>query len=651
MFNFDIGISGLTVAQSALDLIGTNMANATTPGYHRQDITIASKPYSLTASTGGAEVTGTSRAIDELLESEIARQGTAIGQTNQELSTLQTIESALGDVGSNNLINSMQGFYAALGQLASQPGGGVLSQQVISAGAAMATEFNNLSGFLSDTQTTVARKAAQQVDQINLLSEQIADLNEQIGTVNTRGGTANMLLDQRDELVNQLSGMISIRVQPDNEGLGMINVISSGMPLVLQTMHNDIALGKSTDGRLGCSIRDADFVNTQVQGGTLGGLVNLANDILPRLTAQLDTLAAQVASRMNALHVQGVGQSGSFTSLTGEKRTADKPIDAWGMGVQDGNVYLRITNTTTGQATRIAVSIDPSAQTLADVASAIDGIAGVSAAIVDSSLKIQSDSGYTFDFLPQMAPSPTVSAITGTSQAAFDGSYDDLANDTLSFTVVGSGEIGATDGLTVNVRNAAGNLLKVVNVGSGYAGGDSVDLGNGVTFKMSGGTLNDGDTFSVGVFADTDTANFLAAAGINTFFTGADAQHIAVKHALQDDPALLAGSSRADYVNNDNILKMSRLNKLSDDVLGGTTTQDYIQQYVTHVGQDVSTRQAAQASTQKIIDQLNQQRSDISGVDLNEQAAQLMVFQRMYQGLARYINTQDQALGYLMQII
>ena len=99
MANFNIGLTGLGAAQKALDVIGNNIANAATEGFHRQriDLTPAySSQHDTTLLGGGVNVKGITRMIDTLLEKEILRQQSVLEQVSQEFGTLRTIENTLG---------------------------------------------------------------------------------------------------------------------------------------------------------------------------------------------------------------------------------------------------------------------------------------------------------------------------------------------------------------------------------------------------------------------------------------------------------------------------------------------------------------------------------------------------------------------------
>jgi flagellar hook-associated protein 1 FlgK len=169
MTSFNIGLSGLNLAQSGLNLVGTNIANASTVGYHTQDMEVEPVGYGSgsTASIGGARVTGYSRTIDSLLESQILGQQPASSQVNQELSTLQSLQNAMGDTTTGGLSGAINTFFNSISQAASQPGSAAMSQQVVQDADTMASQFNQLGQFIDNLQQQIEVQAKQVAGQVN----------------------------------------------------------------------------------------------------------------------------------------------------------------------------------------------------------------------------------------------------------------------------------------------------------------------------------------------------------------------------------------------------------------------------------------------------------------------------------------------------
>ncbi len=134
MSNYSIGLDGFEAARKYMDVIGNNIANAATEGYHRQRIEL-SPAYMVESGTvilgGGVDIDGITRVVDELMELEIMSQQSSLGQISQELGTLQTVESTFGDFGSSTgLAVTLDDFFNSLHDLSANPSELIWQSQV-----------------------------------------------------------------------------------------------------------------------------------------------------------------------------------------------------------------------------------------------------------------------------------------------------------------------------------------------------------------------------------------------------------------------------------------------------------------------------------------------------------------------------------------
>lgn len=651
MSNYSIGLSGLQVAQQAIALIGTNIVNASTPGYHRQDLQIVPIDFgSADGIGGGARVTEVRRLMDVLLEGEIVRQHPLFGQADQELITLQSIEGSLGSIDAENLGTALTGFFNALQELAAQPTSRIYRTQAVWAADGMATHFNNLGNFLRELDTHLLREAQGLMAQANDLINEIAQLNTEIHALAVRAGNANILCDRRDQAIVELAELVDVHIKGRTDQPGVVDVTAWGTPLVIGGHATELEVGYADAGKIGVSVKDAGYFLTDLRGGRIGGLLALKNEIVAEIKGNLDALARQIITDINRYHAQGLGIAGAFSSLAGWGVSGDA-LEDWDADISAGTIYVRVTDLTTGQAQRHAVAVDPAVHTISDIATALDALAGLNASVADSALTIVADVGYEFDFLPALLPDPASSTLTGTATPTISGAYQGQENRTLTCTIVGTGEVGVENGLTVEVRNEAAQLVATLNVGLGYASGDRLDVVDGIFLAFTAGTLNNGETFTVEALADSDTSGLLAAAGMNAFFEGNSAIAMAVRQAVLARPELLATAVEAELSDNRNVTRMAQIGQTPSAALAGVTPSEYYRLLVTNLGENVRLRQARRDSLENVLGQLANQRDAVSGVDLNEEAARLLVFERMFQAAAKLIAVSDQALQFLFEII
>ncbi|MBN2183264.1 MAG: flagellar hook-associated protein FlgK [Sedimentisphaerales bacterium] len=654
MDSFGIAISGLEAAQKAFGVIGNNIANAATEGYHCQTLNLVPSYTSQVGTVligGGVDVAEITRSIDSLLENEILRQYSSLGKLSQETDTLRTIETAFGELSSgSSLSKAIDDFFNSLQDLATYPDESVWQQQVVAAAETMANQFKTMEDLLENLKDQITLEAEQTIGEINTLISTIAELNDSIERLEIGGGQANNLRDQRDQCIAELSELIDVQTQ--SRDFGVIDVSIAGIPVVTGVSSVGLEVGYRQESVLGVTVAGESNYQTEVQGGKLGGLLSLNNEIIADIQNDLNTLAGAIIQQVNQYHIQGVGSEGSFTQLTGWSMVSGDLADIE-PPLTDGTVYVRVIDTATGEITRTAISIDVSADSLTTIAADISAVTGLAASVSGSVLSIQADAGYEFDFLPSVLPSPTDSDFSGATSppdVSVSGIYTGNENQTFTFTVSGSGSVG-NGTLSITVTDGHSNVVATLDVGSGYAGGDFFDLDNGIKIALGTGDLVDGNTFEVEAFAETDTSGFLAAVGINTFFSGTDASTIAVCSDISDSPGRIAAALGADMTDNSNVLRLAGLADQAMADLDSLSPAEFYRKFITDIGLELSVKQTRQENTEAIIKNLAEQQSEISGVDINSEAAQMLIYEQMFQAMAKYLDTVQSSLTTLMELL
>jgi len=657
MSGFEIAMSGFRAIQQNFDIIGNNIANAATDGYHRQKVNLTPIEIGHNGDVilgGGVNVAGITRTIDGLLQQEIHRQQSSLEQISQELTTLRTVESAFGELtGTEGLSSVIDEFLNAMQDLGAHPSEVIWQNQAVAAAEKMASRFRTMGEFLTTLETQIQAQAQSITGQINTLTTQIAELNDKISAREAAGGQANNLRDQRDQLIVDLSKLVGVETQEYE--LGVVYVNAAGIPVVTDTTSMDIEVGLTSagDGNLGISAVGAYSYDATIQGGQLGGLLALKNTLVSDVHTSLDTLAAEMIKQVNQHHVQGVGSAGSFTQLAGLSMS-DTDLADFNPPVTDGNIYIRVTNTSTGTVTRNAVAVDASADSLSTLATAISGITGLTASVTSSRLNILADANYKFDFLPAVLPSPTASALTGTSGPAISvsGVFTGTQNDTFRFSISGAGAVGnGTLQLEVKDNSGAGNVIATLSIGSGYAAGDTLDVGNGIQVSIGAGDFGAGDSFDVDAFASSDTTGVLSAIGMNTLFSGASAASMMVRSDIVSSHTRIAAALGADMTDNTNALRIASIKDLAISNLNSMTAPEYYRRLATNIGTLVSGRKMNQDNVEVIVQDLAKQRDEISGVDINDESARLLLMEQMYKATAAFMRTVQTSLATVIEII
>ncbi len=653
---YSIGVSALDAAQAALNMIGNNLANASTPGYHDQvmDLTEAYPSQIANISVGGGvQVADVRRLISNPLETAITNQTFSLGDTAAQLNTLQQVQTYLSP-SSGSVHDAIEQFFNDVNKLATNPSDTTQRTVVLQDAQDLATTFNSLSTSLTQVQTGLDSQLNNSVSDINALAKQIAQLNGEIRDATAGGAIPNNLLDQRDQLINQLAGDINVQVVPGD--LNQVNVLAGGAPVVVgdQSQSLQYSLASGNQGQVTAAGSSTPLT---VTGGQVGGMLAVRNQSLANVQTQLDTLAGAVAQQIDEVQATGLGLSGPSTMLTGTRgvNNVNAPLDNAGLAFppQAGTLYVSVTNLSTGTRTLTPVSIDPATQSLNDVAAALSAVPNIQAVTnpQTGTLQVLAQPGYAFDFAGRLPSSPNTSGFTGTATPQVGGQYTGANNDTYTFQVSGSGTVGVTPNLSLVVKDSGGNTLATLNIGQGYTPGTALTAANGITVQLASGTANNGDTFSTPVVAQPDTSGILASLGLGTLFTGSTAATLAVQPAVLNNPNLLATSRNGDSGDNSNLLRLGALQ--TQPVLANgtqTLTQGY-DSIVGNVAIQVQSLTTQQTSQQALGQQLQTQQQNISGVDPNQELVNLMNFQQQFQSASEYIGTVNTTLQSLLLIV
>ncbi|MHC4511963.1 MAG: flagellar hook-associated protein FlgK [Planctomycetota bacterium] len=301
MDSFGIGISGLNAAQKAFEIIGNNIANAATDGFHRQRINLSPAYAAQVGSVllgGGVDLASITRTIDGLLQKEMFKQASSMEQISKELTTLRMVESAFGELsGRTGLSTTIDEFFNAMQDLSAHPAEAIWQNQAVTAAETMAGQFRTMGDFITSLDTQIRLEAENAIEEVNALVSRIADLNDSIKRHEIGGGQANNLRDQRDQCITELAKLISVETQSREHGV--VDVSVSGIPVVTSTSAFALEVGLTETLGLGIGVAGESNYTINVQGGRLGALVTLKNDSLADIRTDLDSLAGAIVRQIN----------------------------------------------------------------------------------------------------------------------------------------------------------------------------------------------------------------------------------------------------------------------------------------------------------------------------------------------------------------
>ncbi|ROP58307.1 flagellar hook-associated protein 1 FlgK [Enterobacter sp. BIGb0383] len=317
---FNIAQGGLSAAQSALNVVGNNLSNATTEGYSRQNI-ILGEAGGRTTRNGffgyGVQTNDVKRSYDAFLNNQV-RGATSQFQAQQgRYEQLSQIDDMLGD-DTDNVSNTLGNAFGAMEKMSSDPVSGAARQEVLSQYKALANQYRSNSNTLNGLEKSTNTKIGQAVDDINSCAKQLASLNQQIAKVQAGSGSLpSDLLDQRDQMLGQLSSLTGIRVN-ENSTTGRVDVtLANGYSLVngdsvcaLQAQPSPEDPNKTVVSYIDASGNAMRLDEDRMSEGSLGGLFSFRNTDLPDARNQLNQLALQMANKFNEVNKAGYDLNG-----------------------------------------------------------------------------------------------------------------------------------------------------------------------------------------------------------------------------------------------------------------------------------------------------------------------------------------------------
>ncbi len=304
-----IALSGLLSEQGALDITTNNVANANTPGFSRQrPVLIEGDPVvegSLTFGSG-VVLANVQSLRDPILELRLNEETQQQSHLDTMVSAMQQIEVMFS--GSNgDLGTQISNFFNSLQQLSTNAASMSARQGVLSAAGNVANSFRTTVNNLRAQRSSLDLSVGQTVEQVNVLTGQIARLNQQISAIENLHQDAGTFVDQRTTLIRQLSEMIDVSVVKSDNTLTVTT--SSGYALVAGDSSFALTNQLDPSGVQHIFSHGAD-ITAQITGGSLAGVLQVRDQKIPTLLNDLDTLAAGLATAINSAHRKGTDLAG-----------------------------------------------------------------------------------------------------------------------------------------------------------------------------------------------------------------------------------------------------------------------------------------------------------------------------------------------------
>ncbi|WDR03769.1 flagellar hook-associated protein FlgK [Devosia algicola] len=594
--------------RDSISLLSKNVANAGTPGYHRQSLNVVDYD------TGGASYVrdaGTVRAFNSSLQTYYTRQVSDTSTSGVQASYLDQLQTYLGKPGSAGSLDTIFGdLQNAMQSLATSPDDFTARAQMLDKAQNMVATLNQLSGAVQDMRQQTEGQMATDVGQLNSMLKSLAEVNSRVLNAGTAEDARASLLDQRDRLVSSIAEMVDVQVDYRSDG-SVALMTRSGVGLLdggvstfnfesagnlAATSQYDRDASQSKVGALTLTTPSGLTINLVgtgvIQGGELGGLLTLRDQTLVTAQDQLDEIASGLALAFSTVQTPGtVATAGAATGfdldLTGLQKGNDL-VFSYHQGSTD--IPVRLVNSTqptdyldaSGQRV-IGVDLSNPANAAALLNSKLPGLAISSSG--PNNLRIMDDGAANTTDVNFAVVRRTSSGLQG------DGSALSLFVD---------------QGNTAFTNNLDGNTPQKLGFASRIAINPAVLLDNTLLVKSTTGTASGDDTRPKFLLNQLNNMQFVS---------GGDPKQNAGKFQLTGNLSQIVG------------------------------------QVINYQGSTISTAIAQRDNRQLALDTVVQQMDSEYGVNLDEEMARLTQLQNAYAANARIVSVVQELLDSLLQSV
>ncbi len=620
------GLSSLRALQKALDTTAHNIANASTPGYTRQRVEFATRTpqsYGTNWIGSGVDAVQVRRVYDQFLSEQARSSAGTLSRLEAFAAQAERLDNLLGD-SSSGLSASLQDFTDAINEISSTPSSISARQVLLAQGRALVDRLQSYDTRLRSMSADVDQRFNVEAAEITTLADGVARLNGEIAVaVQQTGQPPNDLLDQRDQLIDQLSSKVGVTVVA--EGNSTLNVfIGNGQPLVLGTAASQITTVQDPlDGeRLQLALTSPAGtvdISRSVSGGTLGGLLDWRREMLDPARNELGRITLAVAQQVNSQHREGMDLSGALG----------------GNFFNVGAASVSYPTTNSGTALATATRTNLGAITLSDYVVTLTG-SGYSVRRQDTGAAVSfTGTGTSTDPLlfEGMSVSVGAGAVVG-DQFVVHPTRDAIAG--FGVAITDPGRIAAA----APIRGAAATG----NSGTGtITPGEVLDAGNAQLLATTNIVFTSATTYSVNGGADI------------TYTPGSNIDVNGWRVQINGQPAVgdaFTVRSNAGAVG-DNRNAFALTDALNAGALenGTVSVTSAVERLTGNLGTQTRAAQMGRDTAALVNESDVAARDAVSGVNLDEEAANMLRFQQAYQAAAQIIAISGQLFDELISAV
>lgn len=674
-----IGLSGLNASQTALSITGNNIANAAVSGYSRQQ-TIQTTGPSHNIGTGfvgtGTTLSDVRRIYNAYLDNQL--------QTSTSLNTdaaafqdqITGIDKLLAesDTGISSVLTA---FFSALQTASAKPSDVASRQLLLTQAQTLSNRFNAISSQMSKQNDSINSQLDTLSGQVNKLTSSIADLNKQITQLSASGASPNNLLDARSEAVRQLNELVGVTVQERDGNYDVY--LGNGQSLVTGNRANTLSAVPSAADQSQYSLQInyptfSSDVTSVVTGGQIGGLLRYRNDVLTPSMNELGRVALVVADSINSQLGQGLdanAQFGSalFSSINSALAISQRSLASANNSAGSGNLDVSIANS--GALTTYDYEVKFTGPNQYSVRRS-DGtdmgnfdLTTTPPPVIDGfTLKLNGGglaAGDSFKVSPTRSAAGSINTVlTDANKLAFAGPINGI---------VGSGNTGSG---TITQPNLGAKL-------DIYGGADTALIQDSIKHSMpvrmvfqaaSGGTQgytlydSKGNSIGTGTIVPgqdnklTINVPMRDASGAPILDGSGNPRTFSVETTVGGSPATndsftfgFNADGKSDNRNAQALLGLQTKSTVGVNSGGGSSFTSAYASLVERVGAKANQAKIDTVATKAVLDAAKESRNGVSGVNLDDEAANLIKFQHYYTASSQIIKAAQETFSILINAL
>ncbi len=701
-------LSALQTNQSALSVVSNNIANINTPGYDRRVVNEQAQAFG--GAFAGVSIEDVQRVADQFLAQEALYAGASSSQYTAQNNVYTQLNGILGQPGDGTALTSqLDNVQNALGQAQLDPNSVTSQQGVLSAYQNLASQIQRVSTSIAQLQTQSGQQVSSSIGTVNSLVSQIYSLNQQIQTANANGDTSSNLLDQRDAAIQNLSQMIGTRTTTQSDGQVVVTT-QDGTTLVGAQTYAQLSYTAGSgngnfnpinftqvDGQTGQTVGQAQALDPHLGSGQLFGLIQMRDGQLANFQQELGQFtrttenAYNAQANANAAFPPPATLNGRNTGLLSTDSLNFSGQTTIAVADPNGNLVSRI-DVNFDQGTISVDGGNPTSfnNTVGDFVSALNTALGSNgsatfnngqlsiAATGGNGIEVQDVAGATtsrggsafsqFFGLNDIFRS-SVPSILATGLSASD--VGNFSAGTMSFALKGTnGQVGKEVSVSVTPTMTIGDIISALN--TSFGGAEAFTLGTDGSIQAVASSAYQG--YLLNVTSDTTERgttgmSFTQLFGLGTQQSATLAQTIAVNPAMANNPAQLpfaqtsitsstvAGDSIVGSGDSSGALALQQVGTNNQSFgaagnlpAGNMTLGDYAGTFYQDVATQSSTAQTNGTTASDRLTEAQTRQSQVSGVNLDQELSNMVVYQQAYSASARIINVVQQLYDTLLAI-